>query len=455
MNFDLFSPTDFRYSVKELTPFLSEESSIKYKVKVEVALVKALCKHNICSARIAKEIEAAGEKVTAAEVYAEEDRIKHDIRALVNIIKKNVSLEAQPFIHLTATSYDIVDTSNALRYRDAVKNVVLPDMIALAKVWIAIARKEAETIQIGRTHGQHAIPITFGFAIANYLNRWCERLQYTSESLDYLVGKFSGAVGAYNASALFFDNPEQFEKDVLSELGLNPASISTQIVPPEANVDLYYCLLSSFGVLANFADDMRHLQRSEIGEVGEPFAEAQVGSSTMPQKRNPINFENIKSAWKTCMPRIVSVCMDQISEHQRDLTNSLSQRYYPEIIVLFDASVRRAIKISSKMIVDKENIKKNFEMNSDKIIAEPLQILLSFYGYPNAHEKIRQLSMTSYQTGRKLTELIVRDDEIAPYLSKFTEKQRNIISNPEKYVGIAAKKTRDICDKWEKMFERW
>ena len=300
--FNLISPTDYRYSVKDLEQYLSEEAFVKYKAKIEGVLTKTFAKYGICSLKIAEEVVQATSQIMASDVYKEESKIKHEIRALVNVILDKVSNEAKPFVHTTATSYDIVDTANALRYRDATKNVILPDMVKLEKVWIDLAKREKNTIQIGRTHGQHAEPITFGFAIAQYVNRWGNRILNLKTTSDNLVGKFSGAVGAYNASSLLFEDPESFEKDLLDEeLGLKPAEISTQIVPPEGVTDFIHSIVSSFGVLANFARDMRNLQRSEIGEVGEPFKEDQVGSSTMPQKRNPINFENVESMWTKFM----------------------------------------------------------------------------------------------------------------------------------------------------------
>src|SRR5262249_29305451 len=146
-------------------------------------------------------------------------------------------------------------------------------------------------------------------------------------------GKFAGAVGAYNASSLFFPDPEAFEVDVLKEMGLRPAEQSSQVTPNEPVVRLLAEITIACGIMANLADDMRHLQRTEIGEIGEEFEAAQVGSSTMPQKRNPINFENAKSLWKIIVPRVTTAFMDQISEHQRDLTNSASARTYGETIL--------------------------------------------------------------------------------------------------------------------------
>jgi len=447
---DEFSPTDFRYAVCDLKPYLTEEAFIRYKARVESALANVLAKHRICSHGVAQEIIKSANSIIPGDVYKEEERIHHDIRALVNVIRNRVSNKAKPFVHLAATSYDIVDTANSLRFKEAAENVLIPDMLKLEKIWIDMAVREKNTLQIGRTHGQHAEPVTFGFAIALYVHRWGERILKVRETTDNLRGKFSGAVGAYNASSLFFNDPEKLEKDVLSELGLKPAEISTQIVPPEPLADFIHTIVSSFSVLANFSDDMRHLQRSEIAEVGEAFEEKQVGSSTMPQKRNPINFENVKSMWKAFMPRMITVYMDEISEHQRDLTNSCSQRYLPELLVAFDSSIRRLIKASAKMKVDKERMLRNFRLNEDKISAEPLYIILAALGHPDAHEYVRQKTKSSIASNKPLTEIVLSDPAIKHYLNNLKPHQKEIIFNPSKYTGIAAKKTEKIASFWKK-----
>jgi adenylosuccinate lyase len=449
--YSLFSPTDYRYGVAALEPYLSEEAYVHYKAKVEVALAQTLARRGVCSKKAADEIAEAASRVTAAEVYAEEERIRHDIRALVNIIRRRVSDDAKPYVHATATSYDIVDTANALRYKDAVNSVVLPDMVAFEKILIDTASREKATLQVGRTHGQHAEPITFGFAVAQYVSRWGGRILRVKQAADSLVGKFSGAVGAYNASALFFRDPEGFEEEVLGLLDLEPAELSTQIVPAEAQADFAHSIVSAFGVLANYARDMRHLQRSEIGEVGEPYERQQVGSSTMPQKRNPLNFENVESAWKKAMPEMMTVYMDQVSEHQRDLTNSLSQRYLPELLVLFDSSIRRMARVTKQLRVDTDSMSRNFEAAKDKVIAEPLYILLAYYGHPDAHEYVRRLTDISYKTGKPLNDVALRDEALKPYLSRFTENQRAILKDPSNYTGIAAEKTEKVVSHWRRV----
>ena len=211
-----------------------------------------------------------------------------------------------------------------------------------------------------------------------------------------------------------------------------------------------HAIVSTMGVMANLADDMRHLQRSEIGEVGEAFGADQVGSSTMPHKRNPINFENVKSMWKVFSPRMQTIYADQISEHQRDLTNSASSRFVPEMIAGLAIMASRLNKVMSKLVVDKENLMKNFDIGRNMIIAEPLYILLAAHNHPDAHEYVRKLTLDSQQKKVALKELVFSDKSLEPYLKKFTKPQLEILRHPEKYIGISAEKAENVCKHWEK-----
>lgn len=448
--YDLLSPTDYRYSVKELEPYLSEESFVKYKSKVEAALAKVLARRKVISEKAAEEIVRASEKIKAKDVYDEESRTGHDIIAQVNLIRNAVSKDARTGVHRTATSYDIVDSANMLRYKDAFTKVILPDMISLEKAWIAMARREKDSLQIGRTHLQHAEPITFGFAVAWYVSRFGRQIMKVKEAVEGLDGKFSGAVGAYNASSLFVDDPEEFEKEVLRDLGLKASEISTQIVQPEPMADLMHHVVSGFTILANWADDMRNLQRPEIAEIGQPRGKDVSRSSTMPHKANPVGLENIKSLWKATMPYMFMMHLDQISDHQRDLTNSASQRYVPQIFTQFDYSVRRAIRISNNLQPHIQNMLKNFRMGADKSIAEPLHLLLAAYGHPDSHEYVGKLADESYRTGVPLTSIVLKDKSLQPYLKRFTQRQMAIIRDPSRYIGVAAEKAEKIADTWDK-----
>jgi adenylosuccinate lyase len=445
--FDCISPLDFRYHDPEVAQYLSEEAFTRYKCRVEVALTTVLRNGD------PKEIQAvadAASQVTTEQVYTEEARIKHDIRALVNCIRKGVPEHLKPFIHLGATSYDIIDTANALRFRDATKKVIVPRLRKLAQVLIELAEREAETPQIGRTHGQHAVPITFGFAMAGFVSRLGMSTHRLRKHADGLRGKLSGAVGAYNATSLLVADPVGFERLVLNQLDLWAEDHATQIVQPEPLARLLLETVLAAGVMANLADDLRHLQRTEIGEVGEAFESDQVGSSTMPQKRNPIAFENVKSLWKAVVARANTVLLDQISEHQRDLTNSASGRTHAEILAYTAEMARRLTAAVSKLRVDRDAMADNLARTGAAVLAEPLYIVLAYLGHPDAHETVRRLSLTSQLQGHSLILLASLDPDIAPYWDRMNAQQRAVLTGKSPYLGLAAERTRAITTRWRK-----
>jgi adenylosuccinate lyase len=285
------------------------------------------------------------------------------------------------------------------------------------------------------------------------VDRLGNRIEFIERASQNLCGQFSGAVGAYNALSLIYpENPETFEMELLQELGLKPSGVSTQIVPPEPLTDLVYAIVSCFAILADLADDMRHLYRTEIAEVHEKYAEERVGSSTMPHKINPIDFETVKSLFKEFMPRIITVFMDQLSEHQRDLTNSASGRFVAEIFTAFDYVVRRLSRTMSKIEVNIQKLKANLDLSQDSFVAEPIYILLAYSGLPDAYDYTRKLVAESYRTGRKLTEILFQDENLKPYLKNLTDKQKAILENPTLYTGAAAKRTLEMCARWEAQF---
>ncbi len=451
--FDCVSPLDFRYYSDKLREvfdeYVTETARVRSEARVEAATTRVLARMGVCSNEVADEVAEAAEKVTPQEVAEEEARIHHNIRALVNSMKKYVSDEAKPYIHFTLTSFDVIDTATAWRFKHAATEGLLPMLEELEGILIDLARREAETLQVGRTHGQHGSPVTFGLAIAEYVSRLGGRIEKIRETAEDLRGKISGAVGAYNASSIMIEDPLEFERQVLAELGLEPSPASTQVVEAEFVTDFMHSLVSCFSVLANMADDMRHLQRTEINEVAEAFEAEQVGSSTMPHKRNPWNFENVKSMWKQFMPRMITVYSDQISEHQRDLSNSASQRFLPEIIVGLANSVARLTKIMGRLVTDSDEMRENLRLTEGMIGAEPAYILLAAHGHPDAHEAVRKLTLRAQETGRPLGELLQESEELAEYWEQITDRQREIILDPAQYTGIAAEKTRMLCDMWE------
>jgi adenylosuccinate lyase len=170
----------------------------------------------------------------------------------------------------------------------------------------------------------------------------------------------------------------------------------------------------------------------------------------MPQKRNPINFENAKSLWKIIAPRIATAFMDQISEHQRDLTNSASQRTYGETVLYAVSISKRLSRTMGKISVDKKNVEANLSKNLGLIAAEPLYIMLAALGHPDAHEKVRELTLSAQKMNTPLEAIALSDTELKPYLAKMTTSQRKILSKPSLYIGIAAKKAASVAKTWKK-----
>lgn len=412
---------------------------------MEAALAHTLADFGICSLQVATAIDAAARKVTAEAVYEEEKTTHHELKAVINCIQQQLPTSARPYVHFGATSYDIIATANTLQTRGAMTELIMPRLRSLLKTLITLAEKYADVVQVGRTHGQHAVPITFGFAMAEYVSRLGDSIRALQVLTEELPGKFSGAVGAYNALSVFINNPMEFEKAVLAKMGLKPAAYSTQIVPPESTIRLIDELTIVAGIMANLAHDMRHLQRTEIGEVREKFAKGQTGSSTMAHKRNPWNFENVVSMSKQVVAQSLNANLNITSEHQRDLTDSASARFYGLPLALVASMAERLDMIMSKLEVDEEAMQRNLQISGGAIAAEPFYLLLTKYGHPSAHEKAKQLAHLAIEQRTTLVDIINKDSEASDYWQRFTKEEQQIINKPEiYYIGLAAKKTRII-----------
>lgn len=454
------SPLDHRYYLanqplfERLADILSEEAAVSQCVRVESVLLKHLVLHLVdpddSRDALLQAIEALPSRVQAGEVYAEEEQTRHNIRAVVNVIQRHLPAEVRHLVHLGATSVDILDTAAAIRYRDVTREVVVPLLVDLLTLLIDLAEREADTVSIGRTHGQHAVPITVGFAIAEYVSRLGNSISRIHAAAGELHGKLAGAVGAYNATSVLHADPEELERAVLDDLGLTAGEHATQIVSPEPLLRLLLEMNTAFGVIANLADDLRHLQRSEIGEFSEYFAAGQVGSSTMPHKRNPWNAEHVKSLWKAFSPRAMTWFMDQISEHQRDLSNSASGRFVVEFVAGFVAATERMRSIVERLRVDHEGIERNLRTGAPRVIAEPLYILLAAGGVPDAHEQVRRMTLAAEEQNVSVLDLARGEREL---WKTMTDTYRRLTGldpeeffvDPARYTGRAAERTRVIC----------
>lgn len=457
------SPLDHRYwqanqpLLESLSETLSERAAVRYCVRAEAALLKAHIRSHLDSdSALLDAIAVLEETITPKEVAEEEEITQHNIRALVNVIQRHVPERLAPWVHLGATSVDILDTTMAMRVRDAMRGTVLPLILDLLDSLIDISSRNAAVPQVGRTHGQLAVPITFGFAMAEYVSRIGQSVSRLSSLSLNLRGKLSGAVGAYNATSLISGNPQELEETYLGELGLRRADYANQIVEPEHLLRLLLELNVCFGIIANLADDLRHLQRFEIGEVSESFGQGQVGSSTMPQKRNPWRSEHIKSLWKTFAPRVITFFMDQISEHQRDLSNSASGRFVADYIAGFAIAASRMRQVVDGLTVHELRMQANLSTLGDGVLAEPTYIFLALSGYADAHEIVRRVTLQADSGGESIKGILKKKEELWTVLDRKIDEVLGIdaesfYSTPTAYHGIAEEKTHRLTREYRKI----
>lgn len=457
--FENLSPLDHRYWLSnealftKLSYYLSEDGAVRYCARAELALVHAhCCMRGIDLTNYQTRLTAIIEELDVDAAYKEEESTRHNIRALVNVLQKLMPAELAPLVHLGATSVDILDTAFSCRIRDAVQYVVLPLVAELLESLCNLARDEAGTPQIGRTHGQHAVPITFGFAVAEYVSRLGKTLQKIDTASRDLRGKLAGATGSYNALSMLYTEPEKVELLYLKELDLLPSEHATQLVEPEHLLHLLLEINCAFGIIANLADDFRNLQRSEIDEIREGFAKTQVGSSTMPQKRNPWNSEHVKSLWKAFAPRVMTFFMDQISEHQRDLTNSASQRFIAEYIAGFCAACNRMLSVIKSIAVNRNKMLANIAVSGGAVLAEPAYIVLAESGNPDAHEIIRRITLEMEERHCTFAEALEAHHDVKEILYnqlvKLGYNPDNFFNNPSHYNGRAQEKTLALAEKY-------
>ncbi len=261
---------------------------------------------------------------------------------------------------------------------------------------------------------------------------------------------------------MIVSDPQDLEKRYLDYLGLQPSEHSTQLVEPEYLLRLLLECNVAFGVIANLADDLRNLQRSEVGEVFEYFSATQVGSSTMPQKRNPWNSEHVKSLWKAFAPRVMTFFMDQISEHQRDLTNSASQRFVADYLAGFSMAVARMKSVVSGLHSDHEGMARNLANAGGKVkggvLAEPAYILLAESGISDAHEVIRKITLDAEKNQITFYEALIKDTDsfgrITAQLEKLgVEDPKGFFAHPERYRGLAAEKAHSLAKKYSELMK--
>jgi len=423
-------PIEYRYNFPEMYNLFDEEAKIKKMVQVEVALAKAHAAIGNIPKKDARKIAGAAKKVRVERVKKIEAKTHHDIMAVAEALAEK-SGSAGKWVHMGATSYDIVDTMWALILKDAT-GVLAKDLKALKRELRKLARKHRKTVMVGRTHGQHALPITFGLKCALWLSEVDtheERLKQLQKRV--LVGKMSGAVGTFAGFGT-----ARIQRLVMKELKIGEPRATNQVVQREAMAELVAYTAIVAGTTEKIAKEIRNLSRSEIKEVEESFVRGQVGSSTMPQKRNPHKSENICGIVRVIRSN-VQVAMENIAlEHERDLTNSSSERIIlPESFVLTDYVLRQMVSILAGIKVYPKRMKENLE-NDPYVMSESIMLSLVRKGVPRqkAHAMVKKAAMTAFTKNRDYHSTVAR--ATSQWLS---DKELDKAMDPYSYLGQSQK----------------
>ena len=427
-------PIDYGYGSEEMKRIWEEENKLQKLLDVEAALARAHAQLGNIPEESAKIIsERANTKWVRVERVQEiEEEIHHDIMAVVKALSE-VCGEHGKYIHLGATSNDIIDTANALLIKESLE-IVLNDLKELRTILKSLAKEHKYTVCIGRTHGQHAVPTTYGMKFAIWLDeiqRHIERIEEAKKRI--LVGQMSGAVGTM---ASFGEIGLKMQELVMKDLGLKSALISNQIIQRDVYAELMSILAIIASTLDKIALEIRNLQRTEILEISEPFGKKQVGSSTMPHKRNPIRSEKISGLARVIYSNVIPALLNNPLWHERDLTNSSVERVIlPETFVLLDEMLKNMKKVLLGLEFFPENIKKNLYLTKNLIMAEPLMLKLTEKGMgrQEAHELVRRLAMKAFEENRDLLEVLSESKEAREYLT-----DDDLASlKPENYIGMA------------------
>ena len=393
-----------RYTRPELAAIWSDEARFDALREVEVAACEEM------DGPTPAELEAI--RAAAFTVAAIDEREKvtdHDTAAFVDILSASAG-DAGRWIHYGLTSSDVLDTGLALQIRRA-GELILPDSRRLVQVLAAKAREHVDTLCAGRTHGIHAEPTTFGIKLAGFAfeaDRNAARLQRAFAQA--AVGAVSGAVGTYSATS-----PE-FEARVLAHLGLEPEPVSTQVVARDRHAELLQAIALAGAGLERFAAEVRHLARTEVGEVTEPFAKGQKGSSAMPHKRNPIKSEQVAGLARVLRGNAQAAIENVALWHERDISHSSVERIVlPDSTALLDHMQRRVLALVDGMVVDARRMRENLELTYGAIFSQRLLLALVQQGQTRdeAYRIVQRLAQQALDRRTPLRELLSADSAVA------------------------------------------
>jgi adenylosuccinate lyase len=401
-----------RYTHPEMGRIWSDQRRYETWLLVEIAAADAMADAGIVPPEAARDIRERG-AFDIARIEEIEQITQHDVIAFTTAVAEHVGPSAR-WLHFGLTSSDVIDTAQALQMREAC-DLILKDLDGLAAAISARAFEHRHTPMIGRTHGVHAEPMTFGLKLALWhaeVGRDIERVRRAREVVSF--GKLSGAVGT------FAHLPPSIEADVCQRLGLRPAPVASQVIQRDRHAELMSALAITAASLEKFALEIRGLQKTEIGEVEEPFAKGQKGSSAMPHKRNPIGCEQIVGLARLLRGNAHAALENIALWHERDISHSSVERVIlPDSFIALDHMLRRFTRIVNGMVVYPDRMRENLERSRGVVFSGTVLLELAMKGVSReqAYEWVQRNAMRSFGEQRDFKALLLADADVIAVLS--------------------------------------
>ena len=414
-----------RYSRKELKDIWSENNKYKIWLDVEIAAAEALEKHKIIPKGVASIVRKKG-KIKVKRIQQIEDKVKHDVIAFLTSITEQAGIKAR-YLHQGMTSSDVLDTSFNIQLLQSGK-ILIKDLDKILSVLKKKAKKHKFTPCIGRSHGIHAEPITFGLKLASFYQEFLRNKKRLIEAIENIsTCAISGAVGTYANI-----NPK-VEVYVAKKLKLKPEPISTQIIPRDRHAHYFSTLGIIAGSVERVATEIRHLQRSEVYELQEYFSKSQKGSSAMPHKKNPILSENLTGLARIIRSHVTPALENISLWHERDISHSSVERTIgPDANITLDFALVRLANLLDNMIVYPKNMIENLNMTRGLIFSQEVMLELTKAGISRekAYKLVQGHAKKSLLNKISLINLIKTDKII---MNKITEKKINKIFTYDKH----------------------
>jgi adenylosuccinate lyase len=410
-----------RYTLKEMGDIWSEKNRYGTWLKVELAVCEAWNQLGIIPEDALKRIKEKAD-FSVDRIEEIEKEVKHDVIAFLTSVSEFVGQDSR-FVHYGMTSYDVVDTALSLLIKQAI-DLIKPKYKKLIDALKEKSIKYKELPQIGRTHGVHAEPVTFGLKFLiwkNEMERNYKRLEQAEKIISY--GRIAGAVGTYAHIT------PKVEEIALKKLNLIPSLASTQVLQRDRHAEVLFALSVAATTLEKIAVEIRHLQRTEVLEAEEFFSKGQKGSSAMPHKRNPVNSERITGMARLLRGNLIAALENNALWHERDISHSSVERVIiPDSFIALDFMLNETIKLIEKLLVYPDKIEKNLNLTKGLIFSQKVLLALAEKGVKreDAYKMVQRNAMKSWQTGEEFKKLILDDSEVKNYLNE--DEIENIFS---------------------------